>query len=90
MLCLLNDLSNCKYVHAVDNTTKDKPGNKNDKFFKIRSVTEAVRKNNMAMEPEPVHSIDEQIKTKLSGIRQYNPNKPKKLGVMFVRAGQAE
>ena len=67
-----------KYVHTVDNTTKDKPGNKNDKFFKIRPVTEAVRKNSMAIEPEPVHSIDEQIKTKLSGIHQYNPSKPKK------------
>ena len=67
-----------KYVHAVDSTTKDEPGNKNDKFFKIRPVTEAVRKNSMAIEPEPVHSIDEQIKTKLSGIRQYNPNKLKK------------
>ena len=44
----------------------------------IRPVTEAVRKNSLAIEPEPVHSIDEQIKTKLSGIRQYNPNKPKK------------
>ena len=52
--------------------------NKNDKFFKIRPVTDAVRKNSMAIKPEPAHSIDEQIKTKLSGIRQYNPNKPKK------------
>ena len=78
-----------KYVHAVDNTTKDKPGNKKDKFFRIRPVTEAVRKNNMVIEPEPVHSIDEQIKTKLSGICQYNPSKPKKCGVMFVRAGHS-
>ena len=70
-----------KYVHVVDNTTKDKPGNKNDKLFKILPVTEAVRENSMAIEPEPVHSIDEQIipaKTKRSVIRQYNPKKPKK------------
>ena len=82
-----------KYVHVVDNATKDKPGNKNDKFFKIRPVTEAVRKNSMAIEPEPVHSVDKQIipaETKLGGIRQYNPKKPKKWGVkMFVRAGQS-
>ena len=50
-----------KYVDVIDNTTKDKPGNKNDKLFKIRPVTEAVRKNSMTIEPEPVHSIDEQI-----------------------------
>ena len=47
----------------------------------------------MGIEPEPVHSIDEQIipaKTKLSRIHQNNPKKPKKGGVkMFVRAGQS-
>ena len=47
----------------------------------------------MAIEPEPVYSIDEQIilaKTKRSGIRQYNPKKPKIWGFkMFVRAGQS-
>ena len=60
-----------KYVHIVDNTTKDKPGYKNEKLFKIRPVIEAVRENSMATEPEPVSSIDEQItpvKTKRSGI----------------------
>ena len=82
-----------KYVHIVDNTTKYKPGHKNDRLFKIRPVIEAVRENSMAIEAEPVHSIDEQIipaKTKRSGIRQYNPKKPKKWGFkMFVRAGQS-
>ena len=82
-----------KYVHVVDNTTKYKPGHKNDRLFKIRPVIEAVRENSMAIEAEPVHSIDEQIipaKTKRSGIRQYNPKKPKKWGFkMFVRAGQS-
>ena len=34
-----------KYVHVVDNTTKDKPRNKNDKLFKIRPIIEAVREN---------------------------------------------
>ena len=70
-----------EYVHVVDNTKNDKPGKKNDKFFKIRPVVEVVRENSIAIEAEPVHSIDEQIilaKTKRSGIRQYNPKKPKK------------
>ena len=82
-----------EYVHVVDNTKNDKPGKKNDKFFKIRPVIEVVRQNSIAIEAEPVHSIDEQIilaKTKRSGIRQYNPKKPKKWGFkMFVRAGQS-
>ena len=68
-----------KYV--VDNTIKYKPGNKNDKLFKIGPVIEAVIENSIAIEAEPVHSIDEQIipaKTKRSGIRQYNPKKPNK------------
>ena len=66
---------------------------KNDKLCKIRPVIEAVRENSMAIEPEPVHSIDEQIipaKTNPSGIRQYNPKKPSKWGFkMFVRAGRS-
>ena len=56
-----------KYV--VDNTAKYKPGNKNDKLFKIGPVIEAVRENSIAIEAEPVHSICEQIipaKTKRS------------------------
>ena len=58
-----------KYVHVVDNTTKDEPENKNDKLFKIRPVIEPVRENSMGIEPEPIHSIGEQItpaKTKRS------------------------
>ena len=82
-----------EYVHVVDNTKNDKPGKKNDKFFKIRPVIEVVRQNSIAIEAEPVHSIDEQIipaKTKRSGIRQYNPKKPKKWGFkMFVRASRS-
>ena len=81
-----------KYVHVADNTTKDKPGNKNN-LFEIRPVIEAVGENSMVIEPEPFHSIDEQIipaKTKRSRICQYNPKKPKKWGFkMFVRLGQS-
>ena len=82
-----------KYDHVVDDTTKDKPGNKNDKLFKIHPVIEAFRENGMTIEPEPVHSIDEQIipaKPKQGGVRQYNPRKSKKWGFkMFARAGQS-
>ena len=42
-----------KFFHVVDNTTKDKPGNQNDKAFKIRPVIEAVRENSRAIEAEP-------------------------------------
>ena len=45
MLCQINNLSNCKYyLKIIENTTKDKTRNKNDKLFKIHPVTEAVRK----------------------------------------------
>ena len=82
-----------KYVHVAQNTIKDKLENKNDNFFKIRPAIEAVRENSMAMETEPVHSIDEQIipaETKQSGIHHYKSKKPKKWGFkMLVRAGQS-
>ena len=82
-----------RYIHVADNTKKDEEANKNDKIFKIRPVIEAVRDNCQKIEPEPIHSTDEQIipaKTKHSGIRQYNPQKPKKWGFkIFVRAGQS-
>ena len=52
-----------------------------------------VRKNCTKIEPEVNQSIDEQIipaKTSHSGIRQYNPKKPKKWGSKnFVRAGES-
>ena len=50
-----------------------------------------VCKNCLQIEPEQDNSIDEQIipaKAKYSGIRQYNPKKPKKWGFTnFVRSG---
>ena len=62
-----------------------------DKLFKIRAVIESVRQQCLQIPPEEIHSIDEQIistKTKYSGIRQYNPKKPKKWGFKnLVRAG---
>ena len=47
-----------KNVLVVENTTKDKTRNKNDKLLKIHLVLEAVRKNTMAIKPVPVYSID--------------------------------
>ena len=44
-----------KYVYVIDNTTKDKPGSKNDKLFKEHPVIETVRENSMATELEPGH-----------------------------------
>ena len=72
-----------KYLHVRDNSEKDLEENKNDKLFKISPVLDHVRKNCLQIEPEQDNSIDEQIipaKTKYSGIRQYNPKKPKKMG----------
>ena len=47
-----------KNVLVVENTTKDKTRNKNDKLLKIHLVLKAVRKNSMAIKPVPVYSID--------------------------------
>ena len=77
------------FVHFVDNATYDQKVT--DKLFKIRPVIENVRQQCLKIIPEESHSIDEQIipaKTKYSGIRQYNPKKPKKWGFKnLVRAG---
>ena len=72
-----------KYLHVRDNSEKDLEENKNDKLFKISTVLDHVRKNCLQIEPEQDNSIDEQIipaETKYSGIRQYNPKKPNKMG----------
>ena len=62
-----------------------------DKLFKIKPVINSVRNQCLKVMPEEVHSIDEQIipaKTTYSGIRQYNPKKPKKRGFKnLVHAG---
>ena len=61
--------------------------------YKIEPVLNMVRENCTKIEPEVNQSIDEQIipaKTSHSGIRQYNPKKPKKWGFKnFVRAGES-
>ena len=79
-----------KYLHVRNNSEKDLEENKNDKLFKISPVLDRVRKNCLQTEPEQNNSIDEQIipaKRKYSGIRQYNPKKPKKWDFKnFVRS----
>ena len=80
-----------KYLHVRDNSEKDHEENKNDKLFKISPVLDHVQKNCLQIEPEQDNSIDEQIipaKTKYSGIRQYNPKKPKKNGVSKILYAQ--
>ena len=56
-------------------------------------VLDHVQENCLKIQPEVENSIDEQIipaKTKYSGIRQYNPQKPVKWGFKnFVRAGKS-
>ena len=82
-----------EFLHVSDNLEKEKPENVNNKLFKIQPVLDQVRNNCILTEPERDHSVDEQIipaKTKYSGIRQYNPKKPKKFGFKnFVRAGSS-
>ena len=80
-------------MHVSENLEKEKPENVNNKLFKIQPVLDHVRNNCILIAPKREHSIDEQIiptKTKYSGIRQYNPKKPKKFGFKnFVRAGSS-
>ena len=69
-----------EFLHIVDNAEKEKEGNKDDTLFKAKPLLDAVRANCLKIEPELIHSIDEQIipaKTKQSGgVRQYNPKNP--------------
>ena len=66
---------------------------KNNKLFKIQPVLDHVRNNCILIEPEGEHSVDEEIipaKAKYSGIRQYNPKKPKQFRFKnFVRVGSS-
>ena len=79
-----------RYLHAVDNTTKNEYSGK---LFKVKPAFDAVRKNCIKIEQERDQSVDEQMipaKTKRSGIRQYMPKKIHKWGFkIFVRAGKS-
>lgn len=78
-----------RFIHFVDNSNYEESNL--DKLFKIRPVIEKMREQCLRVLPEEIHSIDEQIipaKTTYSGIRQYNPKRPKKWGFKnLVRAG---
>ena len=70
-----------RYLHFVDNTATY---NSDDKLFKIRPVIDAVRNEYVKVTPEDYHSVDKQIipsKAKYTKIRQYNPQKPKKMRI---------
>ena len=83
-----------EFLHVVDNAEKEKEENKDDRLFKVKPLLDALRANCLKIEPERIHSIDEQIipaKTKRSGgVRQYNPKNPHKWGFKnLMRAGQS-
>ena len=79
-----------RFLHAVDNSTKDESS---DKLFKVKPVLEGVRQNCLKIDQEPYQSLDEQMipaKTKRSGILQHLPKKIHKWGFKnFVRAGKS-
>ena len=81
-----------EFLYEVDDAEKDNPENE-DKYFKVKSLLEAVRANCRKVEQEISNSIYEQIpaKTKKSGrFRQYNPKKPHKWSSKnLVRAGES-
>ena len=81
-----------QYIHCNDKSKRNSKENQENKLYKIEPVLNMVRENYTKTEPEVNQSIDEQIipaKTSHSGIRQYNPKKPKKWGFKnFVRAGE--
>ena len=70
-----------EFLHVVHNAEKEKEENKDDRLFKVKPLLHGVRANCLKIEPERIHSIDEQTipaKTKRSvGVRQYNPKKPR-------------
>ena len=70
-----------QYIHCNDNLKTNSKENQENKLYKIEPVLNMVRENCTKIELEVNQSIDEQIipaKTSHSGIRQYNPKKPKK------------
>ena len=81
-----------QYIHCNDNSKSNSKENQENKHYKIKPVLSMVRENCTKIEPEVNQSINEQIipaKTSHSGVRQYNPKKPKKWGFKnFMRAGE--
>ncbi|CAH2101307.1 unnamed protein product [Euphydryas editha] len=78
-----------RYLHFNNNENIE---NSSDRYFKIRPLVEAIRKNCNKIEEESRMSIDEMMipyKGKKAGnLRQYVKPKPKKWGYkLFVRSG---
>lgn len=76
-----------QFLHFVDNSQQN-----GDRYFKVRPILEAVRRNCLKIEEEHRYSIDEMMVpykgTRAGNRRQYLAKKPKKWGFkMFVRAG---
>lgn len=80
-----------KYIHFNDNTLNKNPTDSEfDKLFKVRPLLENLRANTVRINPEEMHSVDEQIipYKGRSSIKQYIKNKPHKWGFkVFTRAG---
>ncbi|KAH9632632.1 hypothetical protein HF086_004750 [Spodoptera exigua] len=76
-----------QFLHFVDNSQQN-----GDRYFKVRPILKAVRRNCLKIEEEHRYSIDEMMVpykgTRAGNRRQYLAKKPKKWGFkMFVRAG---
>ena len=82
-----------QFTHAADNLQKDNLKNKNNRLHKVAPVITHVRETCINIEAECDNSVDKQMisaKTKYSGTRQYNPQKPVKWGFKnFVRAASS-
>ena len=77
-----------KFLHCSDNLTR--PKNCTDRLYKIRPLVDHLQKQFSNLKPSELLCIDEQIvpfKGK-SGLKQYNPKKPKKWGYkLYVLSG---
>ena len=82
-----------QFTHAADNLQKDNLKNKNNRLHKVAPVITHSRETCINIEAECDNSVDKQMisaKTKYSGTRQYNPQKPVKWGFKnFVRAASS-
>ena len=85
----------CEFLHVADNAEKEKEEKKNDRLFKVKPLLDAAWANCLKIEPECIHSLNEQIipaKTKWSGgVWQDNPKKLHKWGFKnLVTVGQSD
>ena len=81
------------FLHFNDNSqAPGKNSSSYDKLYKIRPLLQMLKKNCLAVPPEELNSVDEQIipfKGK-SSLRRYLPKKPKKWGFkIFSRNGES-